>query len=831
MEIMRCTVRRQQLDVDVPTLVALTYDYINVKATFSSEWAGMQKWLHIRNVENQSIIAHVLFSNDEIGEDVGLNLTAGEWDVWIHGALYEDNTLIKRITTNVKKIKVEATGSEDEILPSIGPSVAEQAVAAAERAEAAADDAEDSAEAAAGYAQSAQEDATDAQTYAAAALQSMSQANDGANEARNSAFNAEQYSILAASAVTHYPKIVNNYWYVWDVTNETWTNTGVMGEGATFTPSVDEYGVLSWTNNAGLPNPTPVNIVSLFNDLPELQAKMDEILAEAEAGIGDIEAQRDTILQSIASVADLGTDTTLSSLGMAADAKVTGLAVKASDAVAMKSLNFMGYDSELLSWEQGGINRNTGNNVASDAVIRTSNYLNTMNIYDFDVEIPEGYRFVLLRYDGDYVYKSSDEYTTTKTHINTRERVGYMYRFVFAENSANPRNIYPQEGVLFTIRAYQNSNTILKLASPSSQYLDTTVLLQKVSGVTKFPGNLFDPTNALNDYYIRYSDGDRRSLSGYYATGWIPVTAGHTYKANHGRGCAWYDSSYTYISGIQGTNIQSGITAPENAAYIRFSLNKSTDTSNLFDVYFADINDYDAVVRIDDLVAEPIPWCEGKTIAWLGDSIVHGSDFDDIVAQEMGMTLVDMGEDGATIAYNSSGTRQNIELNELDTLISNGTAVDIIAISAGSNDYQYTYTNFGSLSLLENNNYNNTTFYGALAKLCDKLIANYPQKIIFFTTPIKRAQPFTGSSDDTTPFSKNGNDKTLMDYCDAIKEVCGYYSIPVLDLNRESLLNPHIAAQQNLFVDNDKTHPNNAGRKIMARRVSGWLTQLGYKMS
>ena len=338
MEIMRCTVRRQLLDVDVPTLVALTYDYINVKATFSSEWAGMQKWLHIRNVEDQSIIAHVLFNNDEIGEDVGLNLSAGEWDVWIHGALYEDNTLIKRITTNVKKIRVEATGTEDEILPSIGPSVAEQAVAAAERAEAAADDAEDASEAAAGFAESAQGYTNQAQLYAQAASSAVidaenyaSEAQNYANAASNSADDAESYALRAEEAVTKYPYIDDETktWYVWDAGSQTWVDTGVVAEGATFTPSVDSYGNLSWTNNAGLPNPATVNLVSLFDNVPELQARMDEILAEAEAGVADIEEQRDTILASIAAAAQLGTDTTLTTAGMAADAKATGDAIDA----------------------------------------------------------------------------------------------------------------------------------------------------------------------------------------------------------------------------------------------------------------------------------------------------------------------------------------------------------------------------------------------------------------------------------------------------------------------------------------------------------------------
>lgn len=525
------------------------------------------------------------------------------------------------------------------------------------------------------------------------------------------------------------------------------------------------------------------------------------------------------------------TDTTLSLKEKAADARVTGLAISATDSGTNKALNFFGYDNNLLTWEQGGINASDGTDLGSTTVIRTVGYFDVTDIYNFDVEIPSGFRFRIYRYDDNGVFKSaSSNYTATKTSINTRSSQGTKYRFILADNSASPRSIYPQEGPLLSLRAYQNTNSLLKLASPSTQYIDTTVPLQKVAGVTKFPGNLFDPTNALNNYYIVYNTGERDSLTGYYATGYIPVVGGTTYKANHGRNLAWYDSSYVFISGVQGTSIQTGITAPASAAYIRFSISKSSDTNDLFDVYFAAEADYDPVVKIPGLVAEPIPWCYGKKIAWLGDSIVQDYDFDNVVANEFGMTLIDKGINGATIAYNSSGTRSNVELNELDTLIASAATVDMIAVSAGTNDFQYTYTDFGNINLLKTGTYDNTTFYGALAKLCDKLIANYPKKLIFFTTPIKRAQPFAGSSTATNPFSENGNNKTLMDYCDAIKEVCGYYSIPVLDLNRESLLNPHIAAQQDMF-DAELTHPNDAGRKIMARRVCGWLTQLGYNVT
>lgn len=39
-----------------------------------------------------------------------------------------------------------------------------------------------------------------------------------------------------------------------------WVNGGSGGQGTTFTPSVSQEGVISWTNNGGLPNPEPVNI-------------------------------------------------------------------------------------------------------------------------------------------------------------------------------------------------------------------------------------------------------------------------------------------------------------------------------------------------------------------------------------------------------------------------------------------------------------------------------------------------------------------------------------------------------------------------------------------
>ena len=201
----------------------------------------------------------------------------------------------------------------------------------------------------------------------------------------------------------------------------------------------------------------------------------------------------------------------------------------------------------------------------------------------------------------------------------------------------------------------------------------------------------------------------------------------------------------------------------------------------------------------------------GKIINWIGDSIVAGDDFDEIVAAYFGMTLNDYGVSGATIAKKTGGTRACISESYTDMT----DTCDIVAVSCGTNDFQYDWTDFGTVS-----DATNETFYGALNVLCSGLITKYPDKIIFFTTPIKRAQdPYT------TIDSQNTKGKTLADYAAAIQEVCARYSIPVLDMYSESMLNPSLPAQA-IYFDEVGTHPNSTGKQIMARRVIGWLRQL-----
>ena len=282
----------------------------------------------------------------------------------------------------------------------------------------------------------------------------------------------------------------------------------------------------------------------------------------------------------------------------------------------------------------------------------------------------------------------------------------------------------------------------------------------------------------------------------------------------------YYRSDKTFISGYVPSSL-TGITPPSEAYYLIYTGRNTTIVNTRLTLY----NAQPTALYLNNKIV----WCKGKRINWIGDSIVAGADFDEEVCSALNLTETDYGINGSTIAIKEDGTDGRNALCLRYTNMTNDT--DMIAVSCGTNDFQYAWCPIGTINSTANN-----TFYGALKTLCEGLINKYPQKVIFFTTPIKRAQPFTsGAGGDytqdgvmTTPFSKNKYGKTLMDYCDIIKEVCGYYSIPVLDMNRESLLNPHLASQQNLF-DSEYTHPNSTGQKIMARRVAGWIMQLGQR--
>lgn len=217
-----------------------------------------------------------------------------------------------------------------------------------------------------------------------------------------------------------------------------------------------------------------------------------------------------------------------------------------------------------------------------------------------------------------------------------------------------------------------------------------------------------------------------------------------------------------------------------------------------------------------------------KKIGWIGDSIVYGLtpssgsldrndrvSFANMTAVALEMTIINDGVSGSTIAKSKSNT---VPMSE--RYMNLDADCDIIVVSGGTNDFDR------AVPLGSTDNSTNDTFYGALKILCEGLKSRYPEKLIIFSTPIKRAD-----TDYPAPDSVNAQGKTLKEYGDAITEVCNIYSIPVLDLYAESGLNP-VSESQNTIpgsqtkMFSDGLHPTRKGHELISQYVIEYFKNL-----
>ena len=222
-----------------PVIAANSRDYLTARFHFSgAAWEGCSKWAHFRQGET---VYDLNLENDEINSGMHLNLSVGQWEVYLTGHQGES-----RITTVPVLLQVRESGLIDEPLHQIPLSVAEQvdskAALALEKARAIEKQIESGAL-----------DGKDFQILGYyESLEELRAAVD--KPARGDAYGVG----------TEAPYLI----YVYDGLNDCWVNNGSIqgpkgetGEkGATFSPQMDGNGNLSWVNDKGLPNPQTVNL-------------------------------------------------------------------------------------------------------------------------------------------------------------------------------------------------------------------------------------------------------------------------------------------------------------------------------------------------------------------------------------------------------------------------------------------------------------------------------------------------------------------------------------------------------------------------------------------
>ena len=121
------------------------------------------------------------------------------------------------------------------------------------------------------------------------------------------------------------------------------------------------------------------------------------------------------------------------------------------------------------------------------------------------------------------------------------------------------------------------------------------------------------------------------------------------------------------------------------------------------------------------------------------------------------------------------------------------------------------------------------TFKGRINTVMDFLKTNFPDQQIVIMTPIHRGRYDLGNSnvqpEETFP---NANGKYLEDYVAALREAADIWSVPVIDLYRESGLFPLNASHAKCFRYAgpkvwDKLHPNSEGHRRLAKTIAARL--------
>lgn len=264
----------QSLKMFTPVTAADSLKYLTAQFHFTDDdWDGYTRWAHFR--KGETVYDIELDEEDRITEEDALNLTTGEWEIYLTGT--KDTA---RLTTVVVVLTVKESGLVDAPLHVLPQSVAEQIDAKAAQA------------------------LLTAQAVKAAADAGKFNGKDGKS------FEIKGYyaSVTALEEGVPKPAPGDAYCvgstapydvYIYDGVSGEWINNGTIqgakgdtgAAGTTFTPHLDGNGNLSWTNDGGLDNPETQNIRGAKGDKGETGAAGKSAYAAAvEAGYTGTEA-------------------------------------------------------------------------------------------------------------------------------------------------------------------------------------------------------------------------------------------------------------------------------------------------------------------------------------------------------------------------------------------------------------------------------------------------------------------------------------------------------------------------------------------------------------
>lgn len=213
---------------------------------------------------------------------------------------------------------------------------------------------------------------------------------------------------------------------------------------------------------------------------------------------------------------------------------------------------------------------------------------------------------------------------------------------------------------------------------------------------------------------------------------------------------------------------------------------------------------------------------KGTKINFLGDSITEGAGtsspdrmFTMLIEREYGAICQNYGIGGTRIARQKTPTEEKWDRDFISRVPEMDNDADIVVVFGGTNDFGHGDAPLGTMS--DRTPY---TFYGALHCLYTALTEKYPDVPVVILTPLHRLNEDSPKGDN-----KPEPVGTLKEYVNIIREVAEYYSFPVLDLFKESGLQPKIPVIQQKYIP-DGLHPNDDGNAILAHKIARFLETL-----
>lgn len=213
-----------------------------------------------------------------------------------------------------------------------------------------------------------------------------------------------------------------------------------------------------------------------------------------------------------------------------------------------------------------------------------------------------------------------------------------------------------------------------------------------------------------------------------------------------------------------------------------------------------------------------------KKINFLGDSITEGSGassketcYVSLIEKTTGAVCRNYGIGGTRIARQKTPSLNPVHDKYYGSRVAEMEPdADIVVVFGGTNDFGHGDAPLGIFS-----DRTEDTFYGALHLLYTSLIEKYSESQIVVITPLHRFTEDSPRGDG----SKLCDFPVLKVYVEAIREVAEYYSLPVLDLYKNSGIQPKIPVMQEKYMP-DGLHPNDAGYRILADKIIKFLSSL-----